>query len=276
MRPSPRAGVAAAAASVLLAAASAATGARTAADLAIFISLAGAVGDNMPVQPNGATATMRSRNFAAGIRIRNAGPESASLRFRLELGAGLRWGNDAPDPTEDCTAVSESVGECAPPVPFDQTPSLHPQGFGWDVVAAQPGTYTLRAEIVSSSTSDPDVSNNTATLTVVVTEATGGTGSGAAVSASRVSLSPAKPSAGSAVSASVRVRAGGVAVRPTSVKCAGTVGGARLAGTPRAAIGRATCVYRPPRSAKGKTLRGTIAFRAGTTNVTRRFSIKLR
>jgi hypothetical protein len=197
-----------------------------------------------------------------------------SLRFRLELGAGLRWGSDAPDPTEDCTST-EAAGECAPPTAFEQTPSVHPLGFAWDVVAARTGSYTLRAEIVSSSTSDPDPSNNTATLTVVVAEPTGGAGS-AAVSASRVSLSPTKPKAGSAVTASVRVLAGGVPVRPTRVRCAGTVAGMRLAGTPRAAAGRASCVYRPPRGAKGKTLRGTIAFRAATTNVTRRFSIKLR
>lgn len=198
-----------------------------------------------------------------------------SLRFRLELGAGLRWGSDAPDPTEDCTS-NEAAGECAPPTAFEQTPSVHPLGFAWDVVAAQTGSYTLRAEIVSSSTSDPDPSNNTATLTVVLAEPTGGAGSGAAVSASRVSLSPTKPKAGSAVTASVRVLAGGVPVRPTRVRCSGTVGGTRLAGTPRAATGRATCVYRPRASARGTTLRGTIALRVGTTNATRRFSIRLR
>jgi hypothetical protein len=269
-----RSAVIAAAAGVLLVAASSATGAKSAADLGIFISVGSSVGANLPTHSNGATATVASRNFAAGVRIRNAGPESASLRFRFELGAGLRWGSDAPDPTEDCTAT-ESSGECAPPTPFEQTPSVHPLGFAWDVVAAQPGSYTLRAEIVSASTSDPDASNNTATVTVVVAEPTGGTG-GAAVSASRVSLSPTKPKAGSTVTASVRVLAGGVPVRPTRVRCAGTAGGVRLVGTPRAAAGRASCVFRPPRSAKGKALRGTIAFRAGTTNVTRRFSIKLR
>jgi hypothetical protein len=270
-----RAGVAVAAASVLLLAASSATGARSAADVAIFISLAGAVADNMPVHPSGATATVTSRNFAAGVRIRNSGPERALLRFRIELGAGLRWGNDAPDPSEDCTGT-ETAGECAPPIAYEQTPSFHPLQFGWDVVAAQPGTYTISAQIISSSTSDPDATNNTATLTVVVAEPTGGAGAGTAVSASRVAVAPARPRAGAALTASVRVLVGGVAVRPTRLRCTGTVGRTKLAGTPRASTGRASCVYRPPRNAKGRTLRGTIAFRAGTTNVTRRFSIKLR
>jgi hypothetical protein len=270
-----RAGVVAAAAGVLLVAASSAAGARTAADVAIFISVGSAVGANLPTFPNGATATVASRNFAAGVRIRNAGPESASLRFRLELPAGLRWGSDAPDPSEDCTGT-ETTAECQPPTAFEQTASVHPLGFAWDVVAAQPGSYTLRATIVSASTSDPDASNNTATVTVVVSEPSAGGGGGAAVTASRVSVAPTKPKAGTAVTASVRVLAGGAPVRPTRVRCSGTLGGRTLAGTPRATTGRATCVYRPPRSARGKTLRGTIAFRVGTTNMTRRFSIKLR
>jgi hypothetical protein len=65
-------------------------------------------------------------------------------------------------------------------------------------------------------------------------------------------------------------------VTPSRVRCTGTVAGSRIAGTPRAAAGRATCVYRPRASAKGKTLRGTITFRAGVTTVTRRFSTRLR
>jgi hypothetical protein len=262
------------AAGVLLVAASSASGAKTAADVAIFISLGSSVGANLPTHPNGATATITTRAFAAGVRIRNAGPESASLRFRFELGAGLRWGNDAPDPSEDCTAT-DTVGECQPPTAFEQTSSVHPLGFAWDIVAAQPGSYTLRAAIVTASTTDPDASNNTATITVVVAEPTGG-GTGTAVSASRVNLSPTKPKAGSPISASVRVLAGGAPVRPTMVRCSGSVGRTRLAGTPRAAIGRATCVYRPRARARGMTLRGAITFRAGTTNVTRRFSVTLR
>jgi hypothetical protein len=265
----------AAATVVLLVAASSASGAMTAADVAIFISLGSSVGPNLPTVPSGETATVPTRTFAAGVRIRNAGPESASVRFRFELGAGLRWGNDAPDPSEDCTAT-ETVGECQPPAAFEQTPSVHPLGFAWDVVADQPGSYTLRAAIVTASTSDPDAGNNTATITVAVAEPTaGGTGIGT-VSASRVSLSPARPKAASPITASVRVLAGGAPVRPTRVRCSGSVGGTRLAGTPRAAIGRATCVYRPRARAKGKTLRGAITFRAGTTNFTRRFSVTLR
>ena len=240
-----------------------------------FISLGSSAGPNLPTHPNGATVTVTSRSFGAGLRIRNAGAESATLRFRLELGGGLGWGNDVPDPSEDCTATA-TVGECAPPIAFEQTPSFHLLEFAWDVVAPQPGTYTLRAEIVSSSTTDTDPSNNVATLTVVVAEPpSGGEAGSAGVTASRASLTPRKPRAGSVVTASVRVLSGGVAVRPTRVRCAGTVGGSKLAATPRAASGRASCLFRPRASARGKTLRGTITFRVGATNVTRRFSVRL-
>ena len=276
MRPGSRAtGVVAVGTAVLLTLASPAAGAKSAADFSIFIAVGASPGPALPTIPNGDSATVTGPNFATGIRIRNAGPETASLRFRIELGAGLRWGNDAPDPTEDCTGT-ETVGECAPSAPYEQTPSLHPSGFAWDVVAAQAGSYTIRATIVSASTSDPDQSNDTATVTIVVRERASSTGGGRTVSASRVSLSPAKPKAGSAVRASVRVLVAGVPVRPTRVTCRGAVAGARVAGVPRATTGKATCIYRPGRAASGKTLRGSIAFRAGTTSMMRRFSVKLR
>lgn len=260
------------AAGVLLAAATSASGARTAADVSIYISLGRSVAPGLAVYQNGDTATIAGRNFAVGIRIRNTGPESASLKFRIELPPGLRWGSDAPDPSEDCTST-ESAGECRPVLVFNQSDRLHPSELAWDVVADRAGSYPIRAMIVESSTSDPNPANNAATLTVVVTEASAG---GATITASRVSVSPPRPKAGSAVTATVRVLAGGMPVTPTGLRCSGTVGRARLAGASRAAAGKAMCVYRPRSTAKGKTLRGTIAFRAGTANVTRRFSVKLR
>jgi hypothetical protein len=262
-------------ASVILLGASSATGASNAADVSVFILLGSSPGPNLPAQPGGSTVRVSSRTFAAGVGIRNASPENTTVRFRLELGGGLRWGNDAPDPTEDCTST-ETAGECAPPLAFEQTPSLHPLSFVWDVVAPQPGTYSLRAEIVPVSTSDSDQSNNVATLTIVVADAARGSGGGPAVTAGRAHIAPTKPRAGSVVTATVRVLADGAPVRPTRVRCAGTAGSARLRGVARASVGRATCVFRPGASAKRKTLRGSISFRAAGTGLTRRFSVRLR
>jgi hypothetical protein len=96
------------------------------------------------------------------------------------------------------------------------------------------------------------------------------------VSASAVRLSSTRPTAGSAVTASVRVAQGAVPVRPSRVGCRGSVGSVKLTGRPAAALGRASCTYRPPKTAKGQRLRGVIAFTAQGQRFTRRFSTTLR
>ena len=103
-------------------------------------------------------------------------------------------------------------------------------GWFWDVVAPANGTYTFTGKIVQTADVDPDASNDTSQITIVVDETTGGgqggggggsAGAGgggetsAAAKASAVKLSPAKPRAGSSVVASVRVTKGGSPLRPT-------------------------------------------------------------
>jgi subtilisin family serine protease len=89
-------------------------------------------------------------------------------------------------------------------------------------------------------------------------------------------IGPAKPKAGRAVTATVRVTAGGAPVRPTKVACAGSIGKAKVKGKPRAAAGSAKCVYKTPRAAKGKTLKGSVSFTARGKRFTKKFSVKLR
>jgi hypothetical protein len=96
------------------------------------------------------------------------------------------------------------------------------------------------------------------------------------VAAGAAKVGPAKPKAGWAVIATVSVAAGGTPVKPTWIRCAGTIGKTKLKGTPRAAAGSAKCTYRTPRSAKGKTLKGVVSLTAGGKSFTRRFSIRLR
>jgi hypothetical protein len=89
-------------------------------------------------------------------------------------------------------------------------------------------------------------------------------------------LAPAKPKAGAGVTASVRVTAGGMAVKPTKVACKGAIGKKKLKGKPRAAVGSAKCTYRTPRAAKGKRLKGSVSFTARGKRFTKRFAVKLR
>ena len=226
------------------------------------------------VIPNGGTSDVRGLNFRAGVIVDNDGGGEASARVRFTLPEGLRFGSDGPDPSESCTATA-GTADCDTRLTIGTDPSRRTAVWVWDVVADRAGSYLLRAEITQTSVSDPDLSSNTASGTVVVVTAPPVGGSPATVSVGAVKLTPARPRAGSAVTASVRVTAGGAPVRPTRVTCSGTVGGAKSRATPRAGSGTATCVYRPPASASAKTLRGTLSFTARGTRFTKRFAVKL-
>lgn len=87
---------------------------------------------------------------------------------------------------------------------------------------------------------------------------------------------PAPITAGSTVTASVRIVLGGKLVWPSGVRCIGTIGDAKVRGVPKAKRGLASCIYRTPRTAKGKTLRGTVSFTARGERYVRRFFARLR
>jgi hypothetical protein len=89
-------------------------------------------------------------------------------------------------------------------------------------------------------------------------------------------LTPTPIRAGSIVTASVRIVLDGTPVRPTRVTCAGAIDGTKVRGAPKATRGKAACIYRTPRTAKGKTLRGSVAFTARGERYVRRFAAKLR
>ena len=184
-------------------------------------------------------------------------PVLQPITVRIGLPEGLRWGSDAPDPSEDCTSTAQVVCTGGPS-----------SMWFWDVVAERVGSYEITAT-VETTLPDPNLSNNTFTFRFEVEQP------GSAVVASAVKLSPAKPKSGATVAATVRVTAGGAPVRPSGIACTGTVARTKLKGTPRAGSGTATCLYRTPKTAKGKTLRGTISFSAKGTKVARRFSARL-
>ncbi len=261
-------------AAVVLGAASA-SAAPTAANLQIAILVGPPpVSTQPPSYPNGGSATVGGLNFVAGFLVRNMGPDSATVKVRIELPAGLHWGNDAPDPSEACTVGETSV--C--------TLVLGTQGnfafsaWGWDVVADATGSYTLKVQVIESSTSDPDTSDNASSVTVVVTQPAEPEPSPerpAAVAASAVKVSPAKPKAGSTVVASVRVTGGGLPVRPRGVACAATIGKTKIQGGAKSSSGVASCLFKTPKTGKGKRMLGSISFKAGGQSFTKRFSARL-
>lgn len=218
-----------------------------------------------PTVPNGGTARVTGSKFVAGVSVSLIAPEPARARIGFELPLGLSWGSDFRDPSEGCTSTASAV-ECQSP-PLEPLVGRSDFGWAWDIVAAQPGTYTLNARIIESSPPDTVASNDSSAVTVVVLPR---------VTTGSVALAPAKPRAGAAFAATVRVTADGSPVAPSGIACKATVGGAHVRRSGKSTRGAASCTFRTPRSAKGKLLRGTISFSAGGTRFTRRFSTTLR
>ena len=258
--------------------ASTAGAAPSAVDMAVNIGAAVTNPGPPVLAANGSTVTVTSRNFYVFVDVSLIAPVAAKGTFRAELGSGLSWGADNPDPTEQCTSTP-TTGEC-------QTGDLQPiagqssAGWVWNVVAAQNGTYTFRAGLSAISDIDSDPSNDASSITIVVGESAPPTqpppgGGAAAAKASGVKLSPTRPKAGSTVVASVRVTRGGSAVRPSAVTCSAAMGSVKVRGTPRAASGVASCLFKTLKSAKGKTMSGSVSFRAAGSAFTKRFATKL-
>lgn len=80
------------------------------------------------------------------------------------------------------------------------------------------------------------------------------------LSVGKPAVAPAKPKEGKAVVVSVGVTRveTGRGIPTGAVRCAGRVGAKALRGTGKVAGGRASCAFKLPVGAKGKTLRGTI------------------
>jgi hypothetical protein len=201
------------------------------------------------------------------ISIIVGGAASEPIVMRTALPEGLHWGIPGPAAAEGCTGATQIV--CTGTL--ESTPGGTYAFWSWEVVADHPGLYEITAT-VEASEPDPDLSSNTYTFRFEVVRPTSPGGGGAAVVASAVKLSPIHALAGAAVTATVRVTAGGTPIRPRLVSCAGSFG----KGTPRARIGAATCVYHTPKNAHGTTLRGTVGLTAKGKRITRRFSARLR
>jgi len=219
--------------------------------------------------PNGQTVTIRSRNFVLGVNVSLVSPEAASARIRFELPAGLTWGADFPDPSEACTSTP-TTADCRTS-PLEPISGANAAGWIWDVVAAAPGSYVVRSEIVESSPADSLPANNASSITLVVSDPVSLT-----VSAGAATLYPARPRAGSTFAATVRVTVGGLPIVATGVRCSAVIGRAKVTGLGIARIGSVRCGFRTPASARGKTIRGSVSFITTGQRITRQFSAKLR
>jgi hypothetical protein len=229
---------------------------------------------------NGGTKTITGHNLVAGPILSVISGDGLSGKVRFDLPDGLHWGASAPDPAKACTSTPSSAVCDSPTGALGSVSRQNHWDWGWDVVADQPGSYVLRTTILETSASDSAAENNSSSVTVVVAAASGGSGGsggggGSSVSASSVTLTPAHPRAGSTVRATVHVSLAGAAVRPSAVSCKATVGPSKITGRGSAASGAAVCTFATQKAAKGRTLRGTVFFRAEGTSVTRRFAAKL-
>jgi hypothetical protein len=90
-----------------------------------------------------------------------------------------------------------------------------------------------------------------------------------------VKLTPARRKAGSAFVATSVVTADGEPVRPSKVSCTGMLAGKKLTGKGSVSLGKASCRYATPKSAKGKTLAGSMKITARDKTITKRFSTRL-
>ena len=250
-----------------------------ASDVALNVGAA-QTNDRPTLIPSGGTATVTSKRFYVFLDVSLISPTPNSVRAQVELGGGLTWGPDAPDPSEKCTSTP-TTGECEA-LDLQPISGGNASGWFWDVVAPANGTYTFTGKIVQTADVDPDASNDASQIAIVVNETTGGGAGGggggdtsAAAKASAVKLSPARPKAGSSVVASVRVTKGGSPLRPTRIACAASIGKVKVKGVSRSASGLASCLFKTPKSGKGKPLVGSVSFRAGGTAFTKRFAARL-
>src|SRR5947208_1082822 len=156
-------------AALAVAVVSSASGASSSADIGVNILFVKSPGADPSVLPNGASFTVTGLAFQAGMSVANdVGPDPATVHVRFELPPGLHWGSDLPDPAENCTSTATS-GDCTPPeLPPHSNERNLAAAWAWDIVADAPGSYLLRASVVSATTPDPDTSNHVASVALLV------------------------------------------------------------------------------------------------------------
>jgi Domain of unknown function DUF11 len=202
--------------------------------------------------------------FGVDIGIGNSGPDSTSARLLVDLPSGLtetvanRLGCPTGTGTLDCGLQDLAAGDSSDGVSR--------------LLAAQPGSYTITVRTSDLTATDPNPANNRSSLAVTVGAAT------PKPVIRNFSIAPRKPKAGFAlrVSFAVADAVTGKDFAPSAVRCAAVAGGVKVPARGSVAAGRATCTFKPPKSAKGQTLRGRISATAEGKLLKRSFAVRLR
>ncbi len=249
-------------ATVGLAASSAALGRSAVDDLSLALNLQG---------PGARARVVTGPAFTIATLVETDGG-AQGITLRMALPSGVRLAASAPA-SLGCSGTTAIV--CT--TRLEQSSIVFFQ-YDWGLVAESPGIYEIVAS-VEGDRPDPSPANNSVNFRFEVKAAAGSSGGGGAASAgvavSAVKLTPSKPKAGSALVASAAVTADGSPVKPSKVVCAGTLAGKKAIGTGTAVTGRASCRYPTPKTAKGKTLAGSLKITARGKTITKRFSTKL-
>lgn len=187
-------------------------------------------------------------------------PTPPTIHFTTTLPAGVTMvhagfpGN--PGMLDNC------LSNCSYTFPIDVE-----RQYAYTLLATAPGTYELSIAIVSSNESDPDKSNNTSTTSLTVKP----------LVIKLKSSAVTGPHAGRPFGWSVEPISliTDHDIKPSSASCLAAIGTKRLTGKPTAALGKLTCSWKIPATARGKRLTATIAARLATasTTVTHAFKI---
>jgi hypothetical protein len=218
----------------------------------IDVSLAIAPGTPPPVA---------GRSFSMTLGMGNAGPDAASARLLVVLPENLAaitanaLGCPTGTGTLDCGRLDLA--------PLDTTDAF----FG--LRAPAPGTYTVVARATDLAVPDPNPANNSVSVNITVRAAS--------PVVTGFARSPARPRAGAEVTVSFAVIEPGTQARvtPSAVRCTASAAGAKVRGRGSVRAGRATCIFSPPTSARGSTLRGKISATAAGKRLTRAFAVQL-
>ena len=122
---------------------------------------------------DGQTVTVKALKFFGGVRVLGiSGADMSVATVRIELPSGLSWGANAPKPSQGCTEGQVVVCQSRPVVVNDQ--AHQDVEWVWDITAASPGSYVIKAEITNTSAPDDNLANNSAAVTVLVAPTSGG------------------------------------------------------------------------------------------------------
>jgi hypothetical protein len=188
----------------------------------------------------------------------NNGPDDATVVIVVTGPAAARFASEV----SACTVAPQRLTCTAALAPNRGT------DLSFAVISDRTGPLTLTAS-VSSDRSDPDPSDNQASVTVEILAASAGA---SALRAGGFTTAPKTPRAGRRFTATLAVEG---SPRPEAgrVGCAAAIRGAKLRPLVRVfKAGAARCAWLVPPTAKGARLSGAVMFSAAGTTVSRKFA----